>query len=208
MTRNRASGIVATIAIAVVAAPASAMSQRDAQIRPDVGIGRVRLGMSLAQVRRVLGPPQLLNRRVRVGFGREHREYVWNWFEWTIGFRGTPGRFRAVRVVTSLRRHRYRGIGVGSRVRAVVRVFPRARCRDYLSAGYQLFVRTSRGRELRFVVPPTRSRWNLEPRHIGEVIVQDPLGPHGYPLRTRSSFPPFTEYVNFSYPCPPDWRQG
>jgi hypothetical protein len=164
--------------------------------------------MSLAQVRRVLGPPQLLNRRVRLGFGEEHREYAWNWTEWTVAFRGTRGRFRAVRVVTTLRRHRYRAIGVGSRVRAVLRVFPQATCRDFAASGRQIVARTPRGRELRFVVQSGHERSNVIPWYVVEVIVQEPVGPHGYPLRLRLPFPPFTEAVNPSLPCSPDWRRG
>jgi hypothetical protein len=203
-----ATGVAALVIAA--AGSAGAAGERDARIRPSVGIGKVRLGMTLAQVRRVLGPPQLLNRRVKVGFGGEHRECVWNWFEWTVAFRGTAGRFRAVRVVTSLQRHRYRGVGVGSRVRTVARVFPRATCRVVHAGGTHITVLTAGGRELRFVVPfgpisgPTP---HPRPLHIGEVIVQDPLGPHGFPLRIHSALPPHRTFLNPSSPCTPGWQR-
>jgi hypothetical protein len=196
----------AAVAALLAAATAEGRQERDAQIRPSVGIGQIRLGMTLAQVRRILGPPQILNRRVKVGFGREHREYVWNWFEWTVAFRGTQGRFRVVRVVTSLRRHRYRGIGVGARIRTVVRVFPRARCRVFYPGGQHVIITTAGGRELRFVTHLGPSPHG-EPVYVSEVIVQNALGPHGYALRSRGALPPFSVVVNPSLPCSPDWQR-
>src|ERR671916_1125224 len=109
MRRVALAGVVAT-ALAAGTVAADASRQRDAQIRPGVGIGKIRLGMTLGQVRRVLGPPQVLNRDVELGFGRVHREYVWGWFEWTVALRGAPDRLRVVRVATTRRTHRHRGI--------------------------------------------------------------------------------------------------
>ena len=177
--------LASALAVAFVAAAGSADAapERDAQIRPSVGIGKIRLGMTLAQVRRILGPPHLLNRRVKVGFGREHREYVWNWYEWSVGLRGQPGKLRVVRVTTTRRNHRYRGIGVGSRMRDLVRVFPNAVCRGYLRLNEtHILVRTSGGRQLRFrVVEPTMRRGRVPegPLRVNEVIVQEALPPLG-----------------------------
>ena len=181
----RVAALASALMVALIAEAGSAngASDRDAQIRPSVGIGKVRLGMSMAQVRRVLGPPQLLNRRVRLGFGREHREYVWNWFEWSVALRGQPGQLRVVRVTTSRRNHRYRGIGVGSRMRELVRVFPNATCRGYLHLNEtHILVATSGGRQLRFrVVEPRMRRGRVPegPLRVSEVIVQEALPPLG-----------------------------
>ena len=197
-TTTRAVSVV--VALLATAAPAAGAPERDLQIRPGVGIGKVRLGMTLGQVRRVLGPPQVLNRDVELGFGRVHREYVWGWFEWTVALRGAPDGLRVVRVATTRRKHRHRGIGVGSTVRALVRVFPRATCRATYPGGTQVLVRTAGGRQLRFeiVAPPKRGtgfRATPGPMRVSEVIVQEALPPHGVPVP-----------VEASAPCSPGWR--
>jgi hypothetical protein len=187
----RTAALASALAAALVAAAGSAeaVHERDAQIRPSVGIGKLRLGMTVGQVRRVLGPPQLLNRKVRLGFGREHREYVWNWFEWSVAFRGAPGRLRVVRVTTTLRNHRYRGIGVGSRMRDLVRVFPTAICRGYSQTETQVLVRTRGGRQLRFkIVEPYWRRPGVAPSgpiRVADVIVQEALPPLGVQVRAN-----------------------
>ena len=178
--------------IIATAGSAAGAPERDAQIRPGIGIGNVRLGMTLAQVRRVLGPSPLLNRRVELGFGREHREYVWNWFEWTVALRGPPSRLRVVRIATTRGNHRYRGIGVGSRMRALVRVFPRATCRGFFPGGTQVLVRTRGGRQLRFVIvaPPKRGTGFAPtpgPYRVSEVIVQEALPPLGVQVPQSAS---------------------
>jgi hypothetical protein len=192
----RTVALASTLAAALVAAAASARAaaDRDGQIRPSIGIGQIRLGMTLAQVRRALGPPHVLNRRIRLGFGREHREYVWNWFEWSVAFRGAPGRLRAVRITTTRRNHRYRGIGVGSRMRDLVRVFPTATCRGYSHAERHVVVRTPGGRELRFRIfePQTPAG----PIRVTDVIVQEALPPLGVQVRGH-----------WNVPCTPTWRR-
>jgi len=60
----------AGVAAAVAAAAAATAPSVTQLIRPGVAIGKVRLGMSFAQVRRALGRPQLVNRREERGFGR------------------------------------------------------------------------------------------------------------------------------------------
>lgn len=202
----RIAALASALVVALIAEPESARgaSDRDAQIRPNVGIGKVRLGMSMAQVRRVIGPPQLLNRRVGLGFGREHREYVWNWFEWSVAFRGAPGRLRVVRVTTTLRSHRYRGIGVGSRMRDLVRVFPTAICRGYSHTETHVLVRTSGGRQLRFriVGPPWRGPTPPSgPLRVAEVIVQETLPPLGV------QFPERDPRRYWNVPCSGPWRR-
>ena len=191
------------VALLAGVATAEGAPERDGQIRPSVGIGKIRLGMTVAQVRRILGPPQLLNRRVSLAFGREHREYVWNWFEWSVALRGRPGQLRVVRVTTTRRNHRYRDIGVGSRMRDLVRVFPRAVCRGYAQNETHVLVRSSGGRQLRFrVVEPTMRRGRVPdgPLRVNEVIVQEALPPLGVQFERDPR-----RYWNV--PCSDVWRR-
>lgn len=119
--RGLALGLLAVVAVA--AGSAGAAPQRDALIRPGVGIGQVRVGMTFAQVRRTLGPPEAVLRRRPFGFGGHYTEYGWNGTDWTVAVTGRGDRARVVSVATGLRRERtrIRRVGVGSTELAVRR---------------------------------------------------------------------------------------
>ena len=70
---------VALVAAVVAAAAAHGAPQRDALVRPGVGIGKIRLGMTPAQVFRALGRTPLVNRRIDFGFGTRYVEYGWDY---------------------------------------------------------------------------------------------------------------------------------
>ena len=117
----------ATAALATAAATAGPSA--NARVTPGVGIWKLRVGMTVAEVVRILGRPQAVSARKRLGFGVRYVEYQWNLAAWTVGFQGREGKLRAVRVGTTLRRERTSaGLGVNSRIRDVVRVYPRATC--------------------------------------------------------------------------------
>jgi hypothetical protein len=102
---------VAAIA-AVAAAPSPAAPQRDLLIVPGQQIGKVRLGMSLFQVRRALGRPTGVNKRMRTGFA-SYVEYDWDYGRWTVGLSGRAPNLRVSLVATTIERERTReGIGV------------------------------------------------------------------------------------------------
>ena len=120
---------VSLAAAALCVGAASAGPSVNARVTPGVGIGKLRVGMTLVQVRRILGRPYAVSARRRLGFGLQYVEYQWNLAAWTVGFQGRAGRLRAVRVATTLGRERTReGLGVQSRIRDVVRAYPRATC--------------------------------------------------------------------------------
>ena len=109
-----AAALAVAAIVAVAAAPSPAAPQRELLIVPGQQIGKVRLGMSFAQVRRALGPPTLVNRRERTGFGR-YVEYDWGWGRWIVGFSGRGSTLRVSLVATTIRRERtHAGVGVGS----------------------------------------------------------------------------------------------
>ena len=106
---------LATCASILAAGSAEAAPVRDALIRPGVGIGEIRLGMRLAEVRRALGRPQVILEQRRLGFGSSYSEYAWNGANWTVGLLGRGDRARVVSVATGLRRERTRSrVSVGS----------------------------------------------------------------------------------------------
>jgi hypothetical protein len=119
--RTLVAGMVA--AFGLVAGNASAAPARDALIRPGVGIGEIRVGMTFAQVRRALGRPETVMRQRPYGFGGRYAEYAWNGTDWIVAVAGRGDRARVVSVATGLRgeRTRIRRVGVGSTEEAVRR---------------------------------------------------------------------------------------
>ena len=117
------------LAAALVALPlATEASASTSLIRPGVGIGPVRLGMSAAQVRRALGKPAYV-RGTRAGFGRLAIEYGYWPVGYTVHLLRARGRTSVVAVETTLRSQRTRsGVGVGTSVRRVASALPAARC--------------------------------------------------------------------------------
>ncbi len=88
---------------------------RQELIVPNVGIRGVKLGMSLAQVKRVLGSGGILNKRQKLGPRSEYVEYVWDYGSFRTGFVRRSGRTGVALVATTLSSQRTRsGIGVGT----------------------------------------------------------------------------------------------
>jgi hypothetical protein len=110
---------------AVAAAGASGAPQRDDRIRHGVGIGRIELGMTYSQVRRILGGPQTVNRRERLRDGRRYIEFSWDFGWWTVGF--VRGRVAMVETA-NVRERTPEGLGVDSTLREVRRELRRVRC--------------------------------------------------------------------------------
>jgi hypothetical protein len=109
--------------VLVLVASASASTQRDALIRPGVGVGKVRLGMTLAQVRAAWGRPQAQTIETLAGVGRTV-ELQYDFAAYTVTLTGRPNREHVVAVGTTLAKERLRqGIGVGSLEQRVRRVF-------------------------------------------------------------------------------------
>jgi hypothetical protein len=192
-----------TVAVGVVLAAAvpvgsvTAAPSRDALVHPGRGIGKLRLGMTQAEVRRVLGAHSYVTKRRRLGFGEQYLELQWGYAEWTVGFQGRPGRMRAVRVGTTLRSQRTRSnLGTGSRIRDILRVYPNATCSGWPGLG------SDSSRETWIVVRhPTGARTIFAaigdmkadpgPIRVVEVMVQVPARGHA---ERRTS-------------CGPNWRR-
>ena len=102
---------------------ASAAQTRDALVRPGVGIGKLRLGMTLKESLRALGRPVVFE-HARV-FPRESLRYIRYRTKdrlWRIAVFGVRGRERLAMIGTQARRQRTReGIGVGTLVETLPR---------------------------------------------------------------------------------------
>jgi hypothetical protein len=121
--------LTAVFALAVALPGSVAAHPEDGErIRHGAGIGKLRLGMTYAEVRRILGGPQTVDKRERLSGGRRYLEFSWDYGWWTVGFMGRPNRMRVVSIQTLNRRERtVEGLGVGSLERAVRRAL-RVRC--------------------------------------------------------------------------------
>jgi hypothetical protein len=118
--------VLASLATLVAGGTAGASSQL---IRHGVGIGKVRLGMTEAQVRAALGRPTAIVRR-GAGFGGARLELQFDEAAYTVVLRRRGEGFRAVAVSTILPRERTReGLGVGALETRVRRSYgARLRC--------------------------------------------------------------------------------
>ncbi len=138
---QRIAAIVLVGAVVGLAARDSAHAAPDAStlIRPGVGIGKVRLGMTRAEVRRALGPHMAVNKRER-RFGLTYLELAYDYSAYTVGFFGPPAKLRVVSVATSLRRERTReGLGPGTSLGALRRMLRGERCRLVRAAQAAMF---------------------------------------------------------------------
>jgi hypothetical protein len=115
--------LLLTLAAVAAAASAAAAPTSDALIRPGKSIGKARLGMAEADVRRALGRPLAVVRK-QLGFGRQEVEYQFADGHLFVHLRGPRSALRVVRVATLQRSERTAaGIGVGSRERALLRAY-------------------------------------------------------------------------------------
>ncbi|HWN20511.1 MAG TPA: hypothetical protein VNP93_00935 [Gaiellaceae bacterium] len=115
--------VASALLLTLASGAAGAAPTRDALVRPGVGIGELRLGMTLRQSLRALGQPVVFE-RARV-FPREslrYMEYRTKDGLWRFAVFGIRGRERLSLVMTRARRERTRdGIGVGTLVETLPR---------------------------------------------------------------------------------------
>jgi hypothetical protein len=173
----------AALLAALVASPASAITERNALVRPARGIGKLSLGMTQAQVRRALGRPVYV-RRIPRGFGRILIEMSY-WLDgWTVRLAVRRGAFRVVYVETTLARERTRQrLGVGSTEPQLRRVYPHLSCRSVPGYNTECVVGSRRARHTVFGFngsPESDYRGGNErpsinaPRHVDWVAVREP----------------------------------
>jgi hypothetical protein len=107
---------------------AGGASATESTIMPGVGIGKVKLGMTLTQVKHVLGSDAIVNDRETIG-GAPYVELGWNFSEWAVGFVRSGPTYRVVHVTTALRAQRTpAGIGPGSFWLKLVKAHPGGAC--------------------------------------------------------------------------------
>lgn len=114
--------LVSTALLALVlASAATPITSADALVRPGVGIGKLRLGMTLAQSRRALGQPLLLEQATRVSQGTLRlSRYESDNGLWQLALLGARGNEKLVSIGTTSRRERLpSGLGIGTIVSTI-----------------------------------------------------------------------------------------
>lgn len=122
--------LVTLCCLLVCAAPAAAADSPHVRqtIVPGRSIGKVALGMTFAQVKKVLGAPEAVISREEGRFGSKRVEYSWNLSEWRVAFVYTAKTNRAVVIRSSTHGEKTKkGVGVGTLQARVERTY-RQRC--------------------------------------------------------------------------------
>jgi hypothetical protein len=192
----RAIQLLAVIALAgIVVAGASAI---ESTIVPGVGIGKVRLGMTRAQVEGILGKDAIVNDRAMVG-NTSYVELGWDYSSWSIGFLRKGRTLRVVEVGTSRYSQRTRkGIGIGSGWHKTIATYPGGAC------------------SLGGTFSPSGHPVALNPEYLigqrggTQVLFQFSAGeapPKIIQVRVRQTFRPLPEFrSDWDYRCRIDWR--
>jgi hypothetical protein len=177
------------VAVSLFLAPSAAgVPDVDHRLRYGDAIGRVQLGMTLAQVRRVLGREWAVSKRERRSGRLRYLELQFDYSWWTVGLmRRANGEYRTVRIGTVARGQRTpERLGVGSTYRAVRREL-RVSCRMVSSAVTGNFLHTEciyrprTGRETAFIFDRQQSADNVS--RVGSVEVRDGLFYVGWRVR-------------------------
>lgn len=163
--------------VGLVIVPAAAGTE--STIYPGVGIGKVKLGMTEAQVKRQLGPWRFVNEREG-----NHLSVGWGFGEWTLDFVGG----RVVQVATTLVAQKTATrVGVGTSWRALVRAYPHGVCtinndtRNVYAAGAEYLVPHKGGTQTIYYVPQPRdfaenptAVWRIREVHVRSPWVRLP----------------------------------
>jgi hypothetical protein len=180
--RIRRSFVSATLAAAaIVMAGVGVAFATESTIFPGVGIGKVKLGMTAAQVKKTLGRDYVVNSSRRVN-GKRYVEYGWDFSRWTTTFVQEGRTLRVVQIGTSLWAQKtVKRIGPGSTWRALVRGYPTGICATNNQPGHgalaEYLVQQPSGTQTIYFVPePTqaggpwrvlwvhvRTRWEVLP---------------------------------------------
>jgi hypothetical protein len=167
------------LVIVAFATLVEASAATESTIVPGVGIGKVKVGLTLAQVQKALGGKyEYVNERSRVA-GRQYLEAGWDFGGWTIGFLRRGGTYRVAEVGHTLRGQRTaKRIGVGSSLQQVARTYPYAVC-----GYYALLIVSPNGVQTVFKLDrkhphPTNKPAPLDVEYrVSEVVVRQPFRP-------------------------------
>jgi hypothetical protein len=183
---------------AAVATPASGERHADLLVRHGESIGKVKLGMTLPQVRQLLGRERAVNKREKRGTrGYRYLELDWDYTWWTIGFMRAPGgKYRAVSIGTVQHGQRTpERLGTDSTERDLHAKLA-VSCRQVFSRRGtflhgECVYRRPRGRQTVFVLGRVQDKDDpTGVARVAQVEVRDALFYRGWPVRLHPRCPP------------------
>lgn len=164
---------LAAIALALLFVPSA--SAVESTIYPGVGIDKVELGMTKAQVEKILGGDGIVDSRDTIA-GHSYLQLGWNFDSWSVGFVLDRGRYHAVRIGTTMARQRTpSGVGPRTTWLKLVKTLPHGICTFRWTPPYGLeyLVPAKGGTQLLFTfrsVPP--HRYYVHTYVVDEVVVR------------------------------------
>ncbi len=201
MRRGVAAVVVAGAVIFVGGASAT-----ESTIYPGVGIGKVKLGMTPAQVKAKLGKDFLVNERATVG-GAPYFELGWSFSSWTVAFVKHGGTFRAVRVATTERSQKTsKGVGPGTYWLALVHAYPHGVC-TFGSSAVGLPSENKIGFFLEYLVPHavgTQTIYLL--KEVYNETTQQVANYRVLEVHVRTPFVAIPEFAPGPWRCAPGWE--
>jgi hypothetical protein len=182
---------------------ASAGSATELTIYPGVGIGKVKLGMTAAQVQKAMGRDFIVNNRKNIA-GVHYIEYGWDFAHWTVTFAQQSGSLSAVQVATDVHdQHTTKKVGYGTLWRALLRAYPGGKCAwgdHYSPFGYYVeYLVAHRG--------GTQTLFTLD--SVGKGVPQRVVNYKVVEVRVRRPFEPYVEFGSQAQPyqrCADGWQ--
>jgi hypothetical protein len=196
----RLAQLAAAVALAgVIAASASAT---ESTINQGVGIGKITLGMTKAQVEHVLGRHDTVLQRTTVR-SSAYMQLGWGpFYAWGVGFLKQRGTYRVVDVGTGLSSQQTsKRVGVGTLWLKVVRAYPGGVCSFGNLGGHD-----SGDFFLEYLVPHkggTQTIYVLQGQPPREKATDFRV----FDVHVRTAFQPLLEFAaNYQYKCQPGWQ--
>jgi hypothetical protein len=213
--RRRACAFSVTRSLLTAAAAAlvfsGASSASESTIYPGVGIGKVKLGMTRAQVEHVLGKDAIVNSQATFA-GTRYVELGWNFATWTVAFAVTGPTAQAVQIGTTLRSEKTSArVGLGTLWRPLVRAYPHGLCAfgnslDLPTSGSGSFGKM--GYYLEYLVP---HKGGTQTIFVLQTVVskrtQRATNNRVFEVHVRKAFAPLEEFAPDSRSrCAPGWE--
>ncbi len=183
---------VCGVAVAAALILTAGASATESTIYPGVGIGKIKLGMTLSQVEHVFGRDYIVDAR-----SPDYLELGWNYATWAVGFQ----RGRAVLVSTTLHTQRTTaGAGPGAPWLKVVHAYPGGRC-TFNGLSYHW--------RLEYLVPHRGGTQSLFVfREVYDETQGRVTGYEAVEATVRKPFKPLPEFASgWRWPCLEGWAK-
>jgi hypothetical protein len=120
--------LAAALTVAGALAITGGASATESTIVPGVGIGKLKLGMTLRQAERIMGKNYIVNSEGLVD-GARYRDLAWNYASWEAVFLRRGFDWRVIQIETTINHDKtVQGVGVSSSFKSVISGHPGVFC--------------------------------------------------------------------------------